>query len=423
MLPDGAVASPARRPPEWAPKPAAPSPLLDTCETSLIDALTAPLEWEIPQEVARELDQVRQACDVVGTRRDGRWTWQRRAADRVAELLRGTGDPRLERHADRIAGCSLRWAVLVDLCEGRIIRRRALCCRDRWCPVCMARRAAAVRAEAWVAAVKIAALRPELRWLLLTLTLRNVVLEELRATVRRIGRGWQRLVQRRDWPGVAWMRSLEVTRGSDGSAHPHVHAIVAVEPDYFRSDAYLPTERWSELWGEAIGADYRPVVDVRVVRPGRDIWRSLRGRVLGREWRDILAVGAAIGEAAKYPLKLARSATDDPAWLREAVRQLDGVRQVSYGGMWAPAHRAARRDLERRRAERRREIDRWAATSPFARWLWFTWNGRDYVRARSEQEAAWTAEMLAVDAGVLEGPRGRRARGGGRAAGRARRAA
>ncbi|MBX4303169.1 protein rep, partial [Mycobacterium tuberculosis] len=58
----------------------------------------------------------------------------------------------------------------------------------------------------------------------------------------------------------------EVTRGSDGSAHPHFHTLMMVPPSMFTRD-YVKHDRWVELWRECLRVNYDPNVDVRAVKP------------------------------------------------------------------------------------------------------------------------------------------------------------
>ncbi|WP_296259498.1 MULTISPECIES: protein rep [unclassified Pseudomonas] len=43
-------------------------------------------------------------------------------------------------------------------------------------------------------------------------------------TLTALSAGWQRLKDRNEFkPVFGWVRTTEVTRGRDGSAHPHLH--------------------------------------------------------------------------------------------------------------------------------------------------------------------------------------------------------
>ncbi len=60
---------------------------------------------------------------------------------------------------------------------------------------------------------------PDVRWMFLTLTVRNCAIGELGETLNRMNAGFQRLKDRKEFsPVQGWIRTTEVTRGSDGSA-------------------------------------------------------------------------------------------------------------------------------------------------------------------------------------------------------------
>ncbi|TSF73088.1 replication protein, partial [Salmonella enterica subsp. enterica serovar Hadar] len=63
---------------------------------------------------------------------------------------------------------------------------------------------------------------PDARWMFLTLTVRNCAIGELGAMLNRMNAAFQRMKVRKEFlPVQGWIRTTEVTRGSDGSAHPH----------------------------------------------------------------------------------------------------------------------------------------------------------------------------------------------------------
>ncbi|MBZ4317371.1 protein rep, partial [Mycobacterium tuberculosis] len=84
----------------------------------------------------------------------------------------------------------------------------------------------------------------------LTLTVRNCAIGELGETLNRMNMAFQRLKDRKEFrPVQGWIRTTEVTRGSDGSAHPHFHTLMMVPPSMFTRD-YVKHDRWVELWRE-----------------------------------------------------------------------------------------------------------------------------------------------------------------------------
>jgi len=117
---------------------------------------------------------------------------------------------------------------------------------------------------------------------------------------------------------------VEVTRGADGSAHPHYHALLLVPGDYFHApEKYVTQVGWTKLWRESLKLDYDPIVHVAAVKPKRG--RPAKGETLP-------ALVNAAREALKYAVKPS-DMTADAAWLLELTRQLDKLRFIAPGGV------------------------------------------------------------------------------------------
>lgn len=154
---------------------------------------------------------------------------------------------------------------------------------------------------------------PKSRWLFLTLTAKNCPINGLGSQLEAMNKAWHRLVKRKEFSAVqGWIRTTEVTRGRDGSAHPHFHALLMVKPSYF-SHGYVTQMRWIELWQETARLDYVPVVDIRAVKGQGD------------------ALAGAVAETLKYAVKPSDMTADD-GWFLELTRQVHRRRFISSGG-------------------------------------------------------------------------------------------
>ena len=58
---------------------------------------------------------------------------------------------------------------------------------------------------------------PKARWIKLTLTCENCKIEDLRSTIDHLNKSFQRLSQRKDFPAIGWIKSLEVTKSKNHS--------------------------------------------------------------------------------------------------------------------------------------------------------------------------------------------------------------
>ena len=167
---------------------------------------------------------------------------------------------------------------------------------------------------------------PDARWMFLTLTVRNCAIGELGETLNRMNAGFQRLKDRKEFsPVQGWIRTTEVTRGSDGSAHPHFHTLMMVPPSMLSGRDYIKHERWVDLWRGCLRVDYDPNVDVRAVKPRK----PKDGESLACATAEL--VRGAVAETLKYSTKPADMVAD-PEWFLELTRQTHKRRFVATGG-------------------------------------------------------------------------------------------
>lgn len=168
---------------------------------------------------------------------------------------------------------------------------------------------------------------PAARWMFLTLTVRNCAVDQLGVTLTTMNAAFQRLKDRKEFkPVLGWIRTTEVTRGHDGSAHPHFHTLMLVPPSMFSGRDYVTHYRWVELWRECLRIDYDPNVDVRAVKP--------RAPADGESVVFLTAevIRGAVAETLKYSTKPADMVAD-PDWFLELTKQTHKRRFVATGGV------------------------------------------------------------------------------------------
>ncbi|HEY9599038.1 MAG TPA: protein rep [Cyanophyceae cyanobacterium] len=186
-------------------------------------------------------------------------------------------------------------------------------CRVRHCPVCQWRRSLAWKAKAYKVLPQIVEKYPKHRWLFLTLTQKNCKITELRETIQLMNKAFKRLTELKAFPSIGWLRSLEVTRGQDGSAHPHFHCLLMVPSGYFSGQSYLKQAEWVALWRKCLRLDYNPVLDVQAIKNGRKPMEL-------------------VPELLKYCTKES-DMTVDREWLLELTRQMHKLRAIATGGV------------------------------------------------------------------------------------------
>jgi plasmid rolling circle replication initiator protein Rep len=267
------------------------------------------------------------------SKRDAPWDKHKAEADAVAMLyamLVGLVDsPWFARLAERVVECSrwLEFALHPDRGTGEVRFRlkSARFCRVHWCPICQWR-----RSLMWAAKLIEFLKRPEFkaqkgRWIMLTLTVSTVPIGELRSTIDLMNKAWKRMIERKAWPALGFLRSTEITRRPNDYVHPHFHVLMLVPTSYFNRK-YLSQKAWIALWKQALRVDYDPGAHVKVFKSKM---------VADPETGEMIELAPI--EGIKYPVKpadLIKGGTKkDADWLAELTRQTHNKRFLATGGL------------------------------------------------------------------------------------------
>jgi len=244
------------------------------------------------------------------------WDVRKAAADDVAALYAQAPADTVAKHAAKVSACS-QTVILTDVINrdtGEIGHKaESWKCRERHCPICQSARARKLHRAFSASLPAIMAEVPQGAFLLLTLTVKNCQINELRKTLVDMGKAWRRLVRYQEFGVVkGWVRGTEVTRSDIGEAHPHFHALLLMSPSYFKKH-YIKQSRWVELWQEAAKLGYSPSVDIRRVKtPESGLSEAIK--------------------AATYSVKPSELTTD-AAWFHELHIQVSGLRFLASGGV------------------------------------------------------------------------------------------
>lgn len=267
--------------------------------------------------------------------RDVKWKELKPQNLAVASNYEGT---HYDKYYNRMTECSgyLEFALVpTETGESAHKLQTARFCRVRHCPICQWRRSLMWRSRTIRAMTRVLADYPGKRFIYVTLTVRNCQLEDLGATIAHMNQSWQRLLKRPQFKAVGWLRNLEVTRGKDGSAHPHFHAMLMVNPGYFAQD-YLNQKDWIALWRSCARLDYDPHLYVNVVKPRK------KSSTDTSESAPIIDEG--LLKAIRYTLKYSTKpddilntdtseCQDMQAWLVGLTDQLHNKRAIATGGI------------------------------------------------------------------------------------------
>lgn len=193
-------------------------------------------------------------------------------------------------------------------------------CDVKWCPMC-----AFIKQRKFANEVRSILKQIEesykVRYIFLTLTIKNPPMQDLRDTLKSMYKSFNKLTKSKEFKSnvLGFIRATEVL-GDDtkqGEAHPHFHCLLVVKSSYF-SHSYMPQAKWSELWQRCLQVDYMPVVDVRAIKAKSEKWSN---------------VDSATFETLKYQAKPTDLEKLNPANFEELDKQMHGVRQYSLGGL------------------------------------------------------------------------------------------
>lgn len=202
-------------------------------------------------------------------------------------------------------------------------------CNLRLCPLCSSRKAKKAASRLSNALRLCEKAHPGCQFIFLTLTIKNVSMGELSKAITQLTSAWYRFMQQRKVERAVkgWFRAIEITYSDKNGFHPHIHAILAVEHDYFNhsSGKYITQPEWVDRWQKALRVDYKPSVNIKKT--------SAKGS--GRKPNK--AVDAAL-EAAKYSVKdseyldYKRSDKENARIVAEYTQALMKRRVTAYGG-------------------------------------------------------------------------------------------
>ncbi|MGH1396693.1 MAG: protein rep [Trichormus sp.] len=245
------------------------------------------------------------------------WDKHRVNAEQVANYYATAEEDFFNEYAWRVKRCSesLEFQLLPEDSENNLKLKllHTRFCRVRHCPICQWRRSLMWKAKAYKILPEVVADYPKYRWLFMTLTVKNCQITELRDTLDEINKAFKRLTELKTWPGKGWVKSIEVTKGRDGtSAHPHLHILAMVQPSYF-SHGYISQAKWVSLWQQCLRINYQPVIHISAIAKHHD--------------PTVL-----IPEILKYQVKES-DLIADREWFLELTRQLHKTRAIAVGGI------------------------------------------------------------------------------------------
>jgi plasmid rolling circle replication initiator protein Rep len=240
--------------------------------------------------------------------------------------------------AQLVADCGT-YIGIQDTGEGAAIVE-ANFCKQRLCPSCSWRRSikiygATSRILDYIDATEGKAVK----YLFLTLTVRNVPLPRLSQTIDQMSEAYNRLRNNRAWKRrvLGAMRTLEVTINPEThEAHPHYHLILAVPRSYATKGdkLYWTHADWQRAWQQAARLDYAPQVSIERVR-GRKAGVAEVSKYMAKDTDYLID-----SQQAQMGTEEAEALTD--YLVSQLTQHLKGRQLVSYTGLLRKAQQALR---------------------------------------------------------------------------------
>ncbi len=243
------------------------------------------------------------------------------------------------KYAERMQDCGSRLVFkfrLRDNYKTRYKLQSARFCRVPRCPQCQGRRALKWNAKTRQIMPKVLADTPKARFIMLTLTVPNCELKDLRLQLTEMNKAWNKLIKRKELKLWGWIKTTEISRSATDQAHPHYHALLMVPPGYFTGANYITQQRWTELWSQCFKSTQPLQVNVQAVK-------SKKGASNQSESEQVIS---ATVEVIKYAVKPSDSLLNDDElqkpgkrvrmpnqdWLLGLTSQLHKTRLIATGG-------------------------------------------------------------------------------------------
>lgn len=230
--------------------------------------------------------------------------------------------------------------------EGQKILSYANFCRERLCPMCQWRRSLKLSWQVKNVCHYALLHDKSLKFIMLTLTVRNVKGDKLAETIDNMMYAYRKLSYRKEFKQAieGYLRVLEVTYNEKrDDYHPHFHILLPVKSTYFNGDYYISQKRWTELWRKSLKVDYDPIVEVHKVKT-----RKGKSKAKTDQESYFQAMEKAASEVGKYTVKPDDYIKDSPEVTMEVVgvltEVLKGRRLVSYAGVLKSAYNALKMD-------------------------------------------------------------------------------
>ncbi len=198
-------------------------------------------------------------------------------------------------------------------------------CRDRFCEMCNWRRARKYAIENFKL-LKAIQSENNVRYVFATFTVKNPLINDLKASIKHFNQSWQRMTQIKRWKNsiLGYIKAIEIPfqKTDKNRINLHAHCLLIVPTSYFKSslNLYIKQKELRAMWKKALRVDYNPSVDVRIIKQNKN-----------RDENDEIA--SVVAETTKYPLKNIDLYDIDWRKFKLLTEQAKNLRLLSFGGI------------------------------------------------------------------------------------------
>ena len=241
-------------------------------------------------------------------------------------LIIKLNDCGFENYAQQVINCatSLTFSIQ-EHTQTKELRRRlkyANFCKFRFCATCNWRRSINLTRELLKAFLLVEQER-KVKYLFLTLTIRNRSSSQLKQSVQELNKAFERMSKWKVYKTaiLGHFKAIEILGDNtkQGEVHPHLHVLLIVSNAYYKSRNYIKQSKWTEMWKKALKIDYTPVIDIRPIR--------------SKPNSKLSPLQSAIFEVAKYSTKLPKLVGQTDKDFKNIIKQTHKMRFYSTGGI------------------------------------------------------------------------------------------
>jgi len=259
--------------------------------------------------------------------KDTSWDFNKSASKIVERYFREADYQKL---SERVKNCAskLTFKMVRDSKENLSLKLQpTFLCHVRLCPICQCQRTRVLRAKLNKAIPLLTQDNPKMRYIFLTLTVKNCKVTDLKNTIQTMSKSFTKLFKLKNIKGInkGYIKSLEITRSAIDECHPHYHVLLAVNPSYF-SHYYITQTEWTESWKKSLDVDYNPIVHITTVKHDP------------KEICDFRSMEKAVAEVAKYMIKpmdlIGKGGKKDRDFYIELGNQIHGLKARNTSGIF-----------------------------------------------------------------------------------------